>query len=114
MWHYNFMAGFYIFAGVMHFIKPAFYHKVMPDFLPAHGQLIFWSGVAEVACGMGMLFTATKNIALWGIILMLCSFFLIHIPMLWDEKIAGKFPYWLIILRIPLQFGLIYWAWSYL
>ena len=49
------MAGFYMFAGYMHFVRPDFYTILMPKWMPAHLELVYLSGVAEIACGAGLL-----------------------------------------------------------
>ncbi|MBT8186259.1 MAG: hypothetical protein KJO73_01065, partial [Croceitalea sp.] len=56
----------------------------------------------------------TKNISIYGIILMLLVFLLVHFYMLSSKKAAAGIPKWILILRIPLQFGLIYWAYYYI
>lgn len=108
------MALMYIFAGLMHFIKPKVYGAIMPSYIPAKRAMVFWSGVAEVLLGIGLLFEQTRAIAIWGVIAMLVVFFTVHIDMLTNEKHKGTFPVWLLWMRIPLQFGLIYWAYQYL
>ena len=113
-WHLYAMAAMYIFAGLMHFIKPRAYLRIMPSYLPNHRAMVFWSGVAEVVLGAGLCFPVTKNIAIYGIILMLTVFFLVHFYMLSGEKATAGMPKWILILRIPMQFGLIYWAYWYL
>ncbi|QLG44212.1 DoxX family protein [Costertonia aggregata] len=113
-WHLYFMAGMYIFAGTMHFIKPKAYLRIMPRYLPNPKALVFWSGVAEVVLGVGLCFSSTKNISIYGIIVMLAVFLLVHFYMLSSEKASAGVPKWILILRIPLQFGLMYWAVWYL
>ena len=113
-WHLYLMAGMYILAGLMHFIYPKAYLRIMPRFLPNHGALVFWSGVAEVLLGVSLCFPKTKNLAIWGIIAMLTVFLTVHFYMLRGEKEAAGVPRWILILRIPLQFGLMYWAYWYL
>ena len=107
------MAFIYVFAGFMHFIKPKAYMRIMPRYLPNHKALVFWSGAAEIVLGIGLCFPLTKNLAIWGIIAMLAVFFLVHFYMLTGKKAAAGIPRWVLILRIPLQFGLIYWAYWY-
>jgi uncharacterized membrane protein len=81
----------------------------MPKFLPAHAALIFWSGVVEIVLGAAVFFSATKNIALWGIVAMLTVFLIVHINMLFPGNQLGM-PIWALWLRIMFQFLLIYWA----
>ncbi len=86
----------------------------MPRYLPNHKLLVYLSGLAEILLGLGLCLPATKNIAVIGIILMLAVFLLVHFYMLKGEKESAGIPKWILILRIPLQFALMYWAYSYL
>ncbi|NNM19268.1 MAG: hypothetical protein HKP24_11955 [Croceitalea sp.] len=113
-WHLYLMAGMYVFAGVMHFIYPKAYLRIMPRYLPQHQLLVALSGAVEIILGLGLCFRPTKNISIYGIILMLLVFLLVHFYMLSSKKAAAGIPKWILILRIPLQFGLIYWAYYYI
>ncbi len=113
-WHLYAMAIMYIFAGIMHFVKPKAYLRITPKYLPNHKGLVFLSGVAEVLLGIGLFLPVTKNSAIYGIIAMLLVFLLVHFYMLKGEKEGAGIPKWILLLRIPLQFGLIYWAYYYL
>ncbi|MFS4417662.1 MauE/DoxX family redox-associated membrane protein [Maribacter sp. 2307ULW6-5] len=113
-WHLYLMAALYIVAGTMHFVRPNIYLRIMPRYLPAHRALVFWSGVAEIALGVGLCFPQTKNWAVWGIILMLFLFLSVHFYMLKGKKESAGVPRPLLLARIPLQFGLMYWAHAYL
>ena len=108
------MAAIYILAGLMHFVKPKIYLRIMPNYLPNHKALVFWSGVAEVLLGVGLCIPIFKVISIYGIITMLAVFLLVHFYMLSGEKASAGIPKWILILRLPLQFGLMYWAWMYL
>ncbi|MBT8305741.1 MAG: hypothetical protein KJN85_02270 [Maribacter sp.] len=113
-WHLYFMAAMYIIAGIMHFIKPKAYLRIMPRYLPEHKLLVGLSGLAEIILGIGLCFSLTKNSAVYAIILMLIFFLPVHFYMLSGEKAAAGIPKWILLLRIPLQFGLMYWAYTYL
>ncbi|MGB5434293.1 MAG: hypothetical protein WBM98_00270 [Maribacter sp.] len=113
-WHLYFMAAMYIIAGIMHFIRPKIYLRIMPRYLPKPELLVKLSGLAEILLGIGLCFTVTKAFSIYGIILMLALFLLVHFYMLSGDKAAAGIPKWILILRLPLQFVLIYWAFSYL
>lgn len=107
------MAGLYIAAGLNHFRKPKMYLRLMPDYIPAHLTMVYISGVAEVILGALLLFPATRIWAAWGIIILLILVFPANIQMALDFY-ARKNPYlWIAIIRLPLQFVLIWWAWIY-
>ncbi len=113
-WDLYVMAGMYIVAGLAHFVFPKAYLRIMPPYLPNHKLLVFLSGIAEVLLGIGLCFPETKEISIYGIILMLLVFLIVHFYMLSGEKAAAGIPKWILIVRIPLQFGLMYWAYWYL
>lgn len=112
-WHLYLMAGLYVIAGTMHFLKPKIYLRIMPRYLPYHKLLVFLSGMAEILLGIGLCFEATRRLSAFGIILMLAVFLPVHFYMLSNEKAAVGLPKWALVLRIPLQFALMYWAYSY-
>lgn len=107
------MAAIYVLAGIMHFIKPKMYLRIMPRYLPKPKLLVALSGIAEILLGIGLCFPETKNIAISGIIAMLVIFLVVHYYMLSSKKAGAGIPFWLLLLRIPLQFGLMYWAFWY-
>ncbi|WP_308990812.1 hypothetical protein QLS71_012760 [Mariniflexile litorale] len=113
-WHLYLMALLYIAAGVNHFIKPKIYLRIMPIYLPKHKLLVFLSGIAEVFLGIMVCVPLVKDISLIFIITMLIVFLLVHFYMLSSKKASAGLPKWLLILRIPLQILLMYWAYSYL
>ena len=113
-WHLYLMAGIYILSGIFHFLKPKNYLRIMPRYLPAPKLLVYLSGAAEIFLGIGLIFEETKDLAIYGIILMLCIFLLVHFYMLSSKKAGAGFPVWGLWLRIPLQFGLMWWAYYYL
>lgn len=105
------MGGIYFVLGIFHFTHTGFYRPLMPKFLPAHDSLIYWSGIAEIVLGLGVLFPITRNNALLGIIVMLVVFLIVHLNMLLPENRLGM-SLWILMLRIPIQFVLMYWAYS--
>ncbi len=113
-WHLYLMAFLYISAGIMHFIRPKMYMRIMPKYLPNHKFLVLLSGIAEIVLGIALCFNSSRTFAIYGIIAMLAVFLLVHVYMLSSEKAGAGIPQWILILRIPLQFALMAWAWLYL
>ena len=103
------MGVIYSILGVVHFTHTGFYRPFMPKFLPAHDLLIYLSGVAEILLGIGVLFPQTRILALWGLIAMLIVFLIVHVNMLFPSNGLG-ISHWILWLRLPIQFLLIYWA----
>ncbi len=105
------MALLYGAAGVNHFINPRFYTGIMPKFFPMPELLNQVSGIAEIILAVGLLFAPTRQVSAYLIIAMLVVFFTVHVPHLFNPPKMAQGKYWLLILRIPIQFLLIYWAW---
>ncbi|HNP69224.1 MAG TPA: hypothetical protein PKH16_15065 [Aequorivita sp.] len=112
-WHQYLMGVLYVLAGMNHFRKPKLYERIIPPYLPAHSTLVMLSGVAEMILGFMIMNKNTQEEAAWGIIIMLIAFIPVHIYMLRNKEAAMKLPKWMLILRLPLQFGLMYWAYLY-
>jgi len=99
------------FAGVMHFLKPRWYMRIMPPYLPAHRELVYASGVAEIIGGVGVLHPATRRPAGWWLIATLVAIFPANVQMALDADRYRAIPAPLLWLRLPLQALLIAWAW---
>lgn len=105
------MAVFYILGGVNHFINPKFYTRMMPPWLPLHLELVYISGVIEIALGAALFIQDIRSWAAWAIIALLLAIFPANFYM-WQER-RGKFKKynpWLLLARLPLQLVLIAWA----
>lgn len=113
-WHLYLMAAIYVIAGCLHFIKPKMYLRIMPRYIPQPKLMVSLSGLAEIALGLGLCFPYTKDWSIYGIIIMLIIFLLVHFYMLSSEKAGAGIPRWILLLRIPIQFGLMYWAYWYI
>jgi uncharacterized membrane protein len=108
------MSAAYILAGLNHFRDPQFYLRMMPPYLPAHSLLVAASGVAEVILGLLLLWPAARPWAAWGIILLLLAIFPANFYMFQERnEIFREIPSWLLLARLPLQLGLIAWAYLY-
>ncbi|TDE18236.1 DoxX family protein [Dyadobacter psychrotolerans] len=107
------MSFFYIAAGVMHFLKPKGYLKIMPGFLPFPLQLVYISGAVEILCGLLLLFPVTRSAGAWLTILLLIVILPANIQMAVNFYQKSNPYFWLTILRLPLQLVLIWWAWTY-
>jgi len=104
------MAALYVAAGLNHFVAPGFYLSIMPPYIPAPRLMVQASGVAEVLLGLALLPTATRRWAGWGIVGLLVVFFVVHIDMLVRAEAYPDIPFPVLVLRLPLQVLLIYWA----
>jgi uncharacterized membrane protein len=101
----------YIGAGIMHFVAPRSYLAIMPPWVPSPSLAVSVSGVAEIVCGLGLLFPATRTLAVWGLIALLIAVFPANVHMATDPRFH-QLPQWAMWGRLPIQALLIWWAWS--
>ncbi len=113
IWHLLLLSFMFILAGIFHFIKPKFYLKIMPPYIPYPMFAIYTSGFTEVVSGILLLFAETQKFGAILIIMQLIAFFSVHIHMLLDEKMVLKMGKPALWIRLALQFGLIFWAYQY-
>lgn len=107
------LAAIFIIAGILHFIFPARYAAIIPPALPNPVMLVYLSGVAQIAGGIGVLIPALRRAAGWGIIALLIAIFPANIQMLVNAQRGGAPPgaLTLLVARLPLQLLLIIWVW---
>ena len=103
-------AVFFILAGLNHFWQPHFYERIVPPGFPSPPVLVFISGLAEIAGGIGLLISAWRRRAGWGLILLLLAVFPANIYMAFRPETFGLTP-WMLWARLPLQVVLIVWVW---
>ena len=112
-WHQYILGLLFIVAGMNHFRTPKIYERIIPPYIPARSTTVLLSGILEMILGLILLNKESTHIAAWGIIILLIIFIPVHFYMLQNEKASLNLPKWVLILRIPLQLGLIYWAFLY-
>ena len=103
---------FFTASGILHFARPRFYLAIMPDYLPAHRELVYASGVAEIAGGLGTLHPRTRRAASWWSIATLVAVFPANVHMALNpdryKRIPGGKP--ALYARLPVQALFIAWA----
>ena len=106
---------FFVFAGVMHFAKPRMYERIMPPYVPAHREMVYASGVAEIAGGLATLHPVTRRAGSALSIATLLAVFPANVHMALnaddyaDHVPGGEPALWA---RLPVQALLIAWAYA--
>jgi uncharacterized membrane protein len=109
-WSRGLLALLFVGAGLLHFLQPAPYLRIMPPALPAPRLLVLLSGAAEVAGGLGLLWPATRRWAAWGLVALLLAVFPANIYML-QVREQLHLPAWALWARLPMQPLLMWWVW---
>ena len=94
------LGGFFLLAGLLHFLKPKPYVAIVPDALPRKREIVYASGVAELAGAAG-----------WWLIATLVAIFPANVNMAVNAERYRAVPAPLLWARLPLQGALIAWVW---
>ena len=105
-------AALFVVGGVGHFVATEIYMRIMPPYLPYHRALVLLSGVFEIVLGILLLVPRFSRLAAWGLILLLLAVFPANITM-YQHREQFPLPPMVLLLRLPLQGLLIFWAWAY-
>ena len=107
------LAGAMIAVGVLHFVHPDGFVKIVPSFLPAPRALVLVSGFFEILGGLGLLHPRTRRSAAIGLIALYIAVFPANINMAVNDiqPADGHIPTLLLWVRLPLQLVLIALAW---
>jgi len=103
---------FFIFAGILHFLKTNLYLMIMPPYVPWHLAMVYVSGIAEIAGGLGLLIPATRRAAAWGLVALLAAVFPANVYMAANHiQVSGTpIAQSLLWARLPLQGLFIWWV----
>lgn len=104
------MSCLYFFAGINHFAQPALYLPILPPWLPFPELMSYAAGFAEMILAVGLLIPRMRWLAAWGVIALLVAVFPANIYMYQMDGAGYDIPVFLLLLRLPLQFVLILWA----
>lgn len=98
-----------ILGGVNHFLKPEMYAPFIPNFLAIEATN-YLSGILEIVCGLGVFIPKFRGWATLGVLVMMLLFLPLHVWDIFNQKPAIG-SHQAALLRLPLQFVLIAWAW---
>ncbi|MFZ0088543.1 MAG: hypothetical protein WAL63_03485 [Solirubrobacteraceae bacterium] len=109
------LAGpFFVCAGVMHFVAPRVYRRIVPPYVPAPTAMVYASGVAEIAGGVGLVASGHRRVAGWWLIATLLAVFPANVHMAqhpdeFPQVPGGAAGLWA---RLPVQGVFIAWVLS--
>lgn len=108
------LAAAMVAVGVLHFVRPKPFVRIVPEYLPAPLMLVYVSGFFEILGGLGLLVPATRVWAAWGLIALYIAVFPANVYMLTENVSLDPnkpIPRWALLLRLPFQ--LVFIAWAY-
>jgi uncharacterized membrane protein len=109
-WSQRLLAVFFTTAGLLHFLRPGMYKQIVPDYLPAHHELVLISGGAEIAGALGVIPQRSRRAAGLWLTGLLVAVFPANLHMaLHPDRYPTLSPA-LLWARLPLQPLAIWWA----
>jgi uncharacterized membrane protein len=105
------LALFFLGAGILHFVKPGAYEATVPDPLPGQREIVYVSGVAEIAGALALLDRRTAPWAGWWLIALLIAVFPANVNMAVNAERFRAVPEAVLWVRLPIQALLIAWVW---
>jgi uncharacterized membrane protein len=103
----------FVFAGMMHLLRPREYEAIMPPYVPAHREMVIISGYAETVGGLAILTPGLERPARWWMIALLIAVFPANLHWaLHPDEIKGvpKVPRGLLWARLPFQLAFAWWV----
>jgi uncharacterized membrane protein len=111
------LAGFFAFAGAMHFAIPRSYEAIVPPAIADRKrEAVLVSGVAEIAGSLAVAHPRTRRFARWWLLGLLLAVFPANVHMAVNpEQVRGldldRVPRWTLWARLPLQPLAMFWVW---
>ena len=104
------LAGFMAVAGTAHFVWPRPYRRMIPRELGSPSAWVAGSGIAELACALGLAIPRTRTAAAWATAAVFVVVFPGNVTM--AVRSAGRDPRYVAATyaRLPLQVPLVWWA----
>ena len=108
-WSQRLLAVFFTATGTLHFLRPGMYEEIMPDYLPAHHELVLASGAAEIGGALGIVAQRTRRAAGLWLVATLVAVFPANVDMAMrpdDYPIRRSLLY----ARLPFQAAFVAWT----
>lgn len=109
------LAVMLIVTGISHFTSTDLMVEMMPDFLPAKREIVYFTGVCELLAVAGLLWDKTAKLTA----VMLIIFFLAVLPAnivgsMKQVRLGGmEIGAMYLLFRVPLQILFIFWAYNF-
>ena len=99
-------AWFFV-GGIAHFVFTDAQMRIIPPYVPWPRATVLVSGVLEILGAVGLLWLPTRQIAGWGLFALTLAVTPANIYMLEQSALYPSVPYWALVVRLPLQVGLL-------
>ena len=94
-------------GGIAHFIFVEAQMSIVPPYIPWPRAVVLVSGGLEILGAVALLWRPTRKAAAWGLFALTLAVTPANVFMLKEAALFPTIPYWMLVLRLPLQAGLL-------
>ena len=98
-------------GGVAHFALTEVEMRIVPPSIPWPRAAVLVSGVFELMGAAGLVWRPTRRAAGWGLFALTLAVTPAHFYMLQQPELFPTVPYWVLVLRLPVQVALLALVW---
>ncbi len=103
------MVFLYMVMGILHLYIPKYFLRITPKWVPYPSLLNILVGILELVLAVGILFSQTRTMASYSIMILLAIVFPANVYH-FQKALRKKRGITVTLMRLPLQLVLIYWA----
>lgn len=108
------MASLYLIAGITHFTHTRFFEYAVPKILVYRRFIALASGGMEILIALGLWHPPTRSYTAVFLMFFLVAIYPANIVQINYYSQKYSLPRWILwAIRLPMQIGLIYWAYQY-
>ena len=97
----------FFFGGIAHFVATNAEMRIVPTYIPWPRLTVLTSGIFELLGALGVLWRPTRRAAGWGLFALTIAVTPANVYMLHRADLFSGVPYWLLVLRLPVQMGVL-------
>lgn len=102
-----FVFVWFFLGGIAHFLFVEAQMRIVPPYIPWPRGVVLASGGLEIAGALALLWLPIRKIAAWGLFALTLAVTPANIFMLQEAALFPTIPYWMLVMRLPLQAGLL-------
>ena len=102
-----FVFVWFFVGGIAHFLFVEAQMRIVPPYIPWPRAVVLASGGLEIAGALALLWLPIRKIAAWGLFALTLAVTPANIFMLQEAALFPTIPYWMLVMRLPLQAGLL-------
>ena len=103
----GFVFLWFFLGGLAHFAFTELEASIVPPWMPWPREAVLVSGALELLGALGLLWRPTRRAAGWGLFALTLAVTPANVHMLQRADLFPQIPYWVLVVRLPLQLALL-------